>query len=119
MRTRIGWAPLIALMLLAAPLWAEPTYTKVDASDTNVTTTYTVFVKSIHVRNGGADEAYIRLFTTEDTAAAATTSHYPLPAGAAITFTHNTQSEVGLGYGAISIICDTGETAQYVHLLAK
>jgi len=61
--------------------------------------------------NQGADEVYFRLFTTADTAAAATTSYRSLPAGAAITFGWDSRYETGIGYGAISIICDTGETA--------
>jgi hypothetical protein len=102
---------LAACVLAAGLVSAELDYDSVSATDTSTTVTFPTFRTSVNLYNQGADEVYFRLFTTEDTAAAATTSYRSLPAGASITFSHNATSEGGLGYLAVAIVCDTGETA--------
>lgn len=70
--------------------------------------------------NLGTDEAYFRVFSESDTAAAATTAHSVLPAGtAAAPYCLSLgKSPTEAAYiSAISIVCDTGETAT-VHVQA-
>ena len=104
---------ILAVCVLATTAFvsAEVDYDSVSATDTSGTTTYPNVRTTVSLYNQGADEVYFRLFTTEDTAADATTSFRSLHAGASITFTHNSQSETGSGYLAVAIVCDTGETA--------
>ena len=104
---------ILAVCVLATTAFvsAEVDYDSVSATDTAGTTTFPYYRSTVSLYNQGTDEVYFRLFTTEDTVAAATTSFRSLPAGASITFTHNGQSETGLGYLAVSIICAAAETA--------
>jgi hypothetical protein len=123
-RLRIGCLlSALALAALPALVSAENGFTVVSASDSNDTTTFPSFQTTVVICNYGTDEVYYRLFNSDETPAAATTSSAPLQAGSVtdpkcISFTHNTRSQKGLGWGAVSLICSAGETAT-VHLITQ
>lgn len=104
---------LLFLLLAALPVCAEPGYTSVSSTQTVTTTTLSNVVTTLCFKNSSAsaNEAYLRLFTTSETPAAATTSSILLNVGESICFTHSTRTETGTGYIGYSLICDTGETA--------
>lgn len=123
MRIRYAAALLLALVLVALPAATETGFTAVSATDTSATTTFTTAKTSVLLCNYGADEVYFRLFTAADTAAAATTANAELIAGTAtapvcMSFTHTPKTQTGLGWGAVALICDTGETAT-VHVITE
>jgi len=111
MSKRIVWAALLLALAVGAGAADEVDFDRVSATDTSTTTTFPEARSSVEIYNRGPDEIYFRLFTSEGTAAAATTSHRMLPSGADISFTHNPRTESGLGYLYVTIVCDTGETA--------
>jgi len=104
-------AVLLSAALVAAPVMAEVYFNQVSATQANDTTTFTTARMTVNIYNQGSNEIYLRLFTTADTAAAATTSYRVLPTGHSITFNWDSRTETGRGYIALSIICATGETA--------
>ena len=116
-------ALLLALTVVAWPVWAETGFTAVSVTDTSATTTFSLAQSSVMLCHYGADDAYFRLFTTEDTAAAATTAHTLLVAGtptapSCVSFGHNSRTQGGLGWGAVALVADTGETAT-VHVITE
>ena len=109
------FAALVAVLLaLPLPLGAEVvTSGPLSVTATSQTVTFSDRRTGVTIVNNStsANELYFRLFTNCDTAAAATTSYVELKPGEALDFTFNAQSECGSGYTAVSLVCDTAETA--------
>jgi hypothetical protein len=101
------------LLACAGVASAEPGYTTVSSTSTATTTTLSNVVTTLCFKNSSssANEAYVRVFTTAETPAAATTASILINAGESICLTHNTRTETGTGYIGYSIVCDTAETA--------
>ena len=87
--------------------------TSVSVTSTSQTVTFAATRGSVTVINDStsANELYFRLFTTADTPAAATTAGVRLQPGESLSFSFSSFSESGMGYSAISLVCDTAETA--------
>lgn len=106
-----AWLALVAVMV-----YAEVGGTNsISASQTVTTTTFGTLpgYKSFTLINdaASANELYARVFTCNETAAAATTgSPIRLEPGESVSFTHG-PTDAGQGYCAYSVICATGETA--------
>ena len=104
-------AAIIASLALVAA--AEVSYNgPLSVTSTSQTVTFASKRSSVTVisNSTSANELYFRLFTNCDTAAAATTASIELKAGESVTFTYNGSSECA-AYTAISLVCDTAETA--------
>lgn len=116
---------LLGAAVVLSPVWVtgETGFTNVSVTATSGTTTFTTAQSTVMLCSYGANDAFFRLFTTEDTAAAATTAQTKLVAGSAtdpkcMSFTHNPRTQKGLGWGAVSLICAAAETAT-VHLITE
>ena len=119
MRKRLTF--LLVVVGLASLVCAEPYPKTHSVSNTATRTILTYGTRTVAVTNGGAVDAYFRLFTDIDTeadATAAATSHY-LPAGATLTFTlEQGDSESNSGhpshYKVISAITASSTTTLYI-----
>lgn len=117
---RIAVLAVLALALVCQ-LGAEPTYTKVSATQTVTNTTLPASTKTVVLINDGTNEVYWRLFTSGETAANATTSSAELKSGESIALTFqpgSTQEQPQAYYKTLSIICAAGETAT-VRVISK
>lgn len=102
------------LAALALTVSAEPAFNgPLSVTSTSQTVTFAARRTSVTVINNSAsaNEMYVRVFTNCDTAAAATTAAIEIKAGEIVTFSFNATTECGSGYTAISLVCDTAETA--------
>lgn len=116
---RIAVLAVLALALVCQ-LGAEPTYTKVSATQVVTNTTLPENTKTVVLINDGANEVYWRLFTSGETAADATTSSAELKSGESISLTYqpgSTDKAAGY-YKTLSLICAAGESAT-VRLVTK
>lgn len=114
---------LVALGLVLALVttaWAEPLYTKVSATAVVTNTTLPANTLSVVVINDGANEVYVRLFTSGETAANATTSSLEIKVGESVQWTYHPGStdKAGGYYKTLSIICAAAETAT-VRVISK
>lgn len=103
----------LAVLALAGFVWAENGFDHLSVTATSQTLTFAAPRNSVMICNYGTNEVYYRLFDQLDTPAAATTSYAPLLAGTAsapvcVTWTRNNQN---IPIRALSIVCDTAETA--------
>lgn len=105
-------AAILAVFALAAGAEVA-TSGPLSVTSTSQTITFSTRRSGVTIINNSAsaNELYFRLFTNCDTAAAATTSYVELKPGESIGFSFNAQTECGSGYTAISLVCDTAETA--------
>ena len=114
---------LLGLALAVAPptmIWAENGFTSVSATTTSATTTFTRIKSNVMVCNTGSDVVHFRIFTNEETAAAATTSHARLPAGTAsdpkcFSFRHNPSSQGGSGWLAVAVRAASSTATVEIH----
>ncbi len=111
---------VLGLTALATIGGAENGFNSVSVTATSQTVTLQRPRANVTLCNYGTYAAYFRLFNDNDTPAAATTSYAKLPAGtssspACLTFAKSV-TESGL-YAAVSIVCDTAQTAT-VHILS-
>lgn len=113
MRFRFLAALLVLAALCLTALAEVDGGTSLSVTSTSQTVTFSTTRSSVSITNDStsANELYYRLFNTCDTAAAATTSHRRLEKGETHTFRFNSNSECGLGYSAVSLVCDSAETA--------
>lgn len=107
---------LVVLALVLAV--AIPSQGEVKFKALSVTATSQTFLfsssSSVMLCNLGANEVYFRLFFENDIPAAATTSYGTIAAGAAtgpVCMSFNKSVSTPANYNAISIVCDTAETA--------
>ena len=103
MKTR-HLALLLALAFLVVPLSAEVYYLTVSATATSQTVPGR-YGKTLLVINDGADSVHARVFDAMETSAVATTADLEIKIGESFEFSRTK------GIGAISIVCDTAETA--------
>ena len=91
------------LALLCVPLTAEVRYQAVSATAT--AQTIPINATAMTIINDGANEVYVRVFDAMQTPAAATTASWEIKSGEGF--------DIGrtAGIGAVSIVCDTAETA--------
>jgi len=114
-RVLIGGCAAILCAALAVIALAEvdgDNDVAITAVVTNVT--FTTARSSVLLMNKAtsANRLYARLFWCGETAAAATTaSPILLEPGSSVTYTHNKNTETGLGYCGFSAITAAGETA--------
>jgi hypothetical protein len=97
-------AAVLGALLLASSAWAELKYTAVSATATSQT--IGIGFKTLTIVNDGANEVYVRVFVIGEVPAAATTSSPQIKSGEGFTF-EAPQGQVL----AVSIVCDTAETA--------
>ncbi len=105
---------LAALLILAATASAETGFNgPLSVTSTSQTVTFSTTRRVVTVINNSAssNELYFRLFNACDTAAAATTAYTELKPGESIKFQFDANSQCGQGWAAISLVCDTAETA--------
>jgi hypothetical protein len=117
-KTHFRLAALVAILsvvaLLGPPARAEVSGgTSISVTSTSQTVTFTSLRGAVTVINdaSSANEIYFRLFTAADTPAAATTAGVRLQPGESLSFAFSGFSELGGGYLAVSLVCDTAETA--------
>lgn len=118
---RRSLALLAALALLCGPALAEPTYTKIAATQAVTNTTLPAGTLSVTLINDGANEVYFRLFTSGETPANATTSYAELKSGESMSFSFqpgSTSEQPQAYYKTLSTICAAGETAT-VRVISK
>ena len=118
MKNRILGTVLLGLALVVSG-GAENLFTEVSVTDTAATTTLSNVQAEVMLCNYGANTAYFRLFSDADTVSAATTSYTKLPVGSptCMSFQHG-RTQTGMGWKAVSLVCDTGETAT-VHVISN
>lgn len=110
---------VLLLMLFAELAGAELQFKALSATSTSQTFLFARQANSVMICNLGANEVYYRLFDSNDTPAAATTSYPMIPAGSTTApvcvSVDKSQSNPGL-WAAIAVKCDTAETAT-VHVI--
>lgn len=96
---------VLAVLALSIAPWAqgELAFTRVNATQSNQT--ITLNAPSVVIINDGASEVYIRVFWAGETAAAATTADAELKSSESLVLSKT------MGVSAISVICQTSETA--------
>jgi len=103
---------IVATLGLALAAWAEVvTSNAVSVTSTSQTITFTNSRTDVLILNDGPNEIYVRVFTSEETAAAATTSHVKINTGESRGYSHNPRTESGRGYLAVALVCAAAETA--------
>lgn len=105
----------IALVLALVSVGStEVRFKSLSVTDASQTYTFPVPAASVLICNYGANISYHRLFTENDTTAAATTSFTPIPAGSAtapVCKSYDKTTSQSAYWKALSIICSTGLTA--------
>jgi hypothetical protein len=107
---------ICALALLALPVWALTPYVNnaVSVTDTSQTLTLTsanIGFSSVLTINDGANEVFVCVWRTSQTAVACTSAlGFKLNTGESMELTHG-PSDDGRGYNYLSIVCSAGETA--------
>lgn len=118
---RLSLALLLGLVLVAGQAVGEPAFKSLSVSDAVATHTFAAKTQTVTLVSDGASTCYYRLFTNQDTPAAATTAYSPIKSGETITYTikrnttdATTDSESGgTAYKTLSAICSTGQTATW------
>lgn len=111
----------LGLAFLAIPASAETKFNEISATATSSTTTFSTPRANVMICSIGANKAYFRLFDGLNTPAAASTTttgntpSSPIVAGTAtnpvcISFGGKPDTQPAY-YSAISVVCDTAETA--------
>ena len=105
----------LTLSPAAAEVWNDPGGVAVTAVSTPIT--FPRVMKTVAVLNDGSDVIYARIFECGETAAAAvartdyTTGNIEIKVNTSRVYTHDKETESGLGYCAIALICGAAETA--------
>jgi hypothetical protein len=105
------------LLLASASAWAAVKFDAVSVTATSQTVVFNTPRANILLCNYGSNEIYYRIFTSGETTSAATASTASnglLVAGAAtapVCISFPTPATAAGYYAAVSLICDTAETA--------
>lgn len=108
-------AVLFVVLGLAGIGWAETGYVAVNVTDVSQTVTLNRVADGIAVCNSSTTDAMnVRIFSDSETAAAATTSYQPIPAGTSagpycVTWDH-TPRNPGIGFRYVTLIAAAGKT---------
>lgn len=105
---------LVVVLALVSVASTEVRFKSLSVTQASQTYVFPVPAASVLICNYGAAISYHRLFTENDTTAAATTSFTPIPAGSATAPTcksYDKTTSQSAYWKALSVVCDTGLTA--------
>lgn len=105
---------LLMLVTVGAAAWAELRFKSLAVTDVSQTYRIPAPAADVQICNWGANEAFFRVFLSNETPAAATNAYSELPAGSATApycFSTSKPPTAASYIQAVSIICTTAETA--------